>query len=287
MPMTEPKKLFRWLGLGLSILALIFLVEKLKGYSAQIDGFQIISLALPLIALSIAYAAANLALAFAWRNLLRHLGVTVSGRWATGVYGISQLAKYVPGNIFHFVGRQALGIQAGISSGPLAKSALWEIGLLATTGSMAILLVVPYLVSGSVALFTFTLFGLVVFSGVWLANRLSGRWIAVAMLWQIVFHCIAALIFLALLLFITPVPQPEFALVCGAYILAWLAGLLTPGSPAGIGIREVVLLALLQSTTSGVDLLLAISLSRLITVSGDISFYLYALKIRLPNNLAT
>ena len=284
MPLVNSNKYFAWIGSGLSIVAVIFLFGKLNDYAAKIDISQIIPLALPLIALSLIYAAANLALSFAWRDLLKHFGVTVSRRWATKVFGVSQLAKYVPGNIFHFVSRQALGIEAGISSASLAKSALWEIALLAIAGSMAILLVLPYFLTDSMAIFTFALFVLIVCSGVWIANRMFGRWIARAIVWQMIFLCCSAMVFLALLLLISPISYSEVILVCGAYILAWLAGLITPGSPAGIGIREVVLLALLESITNEVDLLMAISLSRLITISGDFLFYLFALNLNPQTN---
>ena len=47
-------------------------------------------------------------------------------------------------------------------------------------------------------------------------------------------------------------------------------------SPAGIGIREVVMFALLQSVVGETELLVAIVLSRAITAGGDILFYLLA-----------
>jgi len=62
----------------------------------------------------------------------------------------------------------------------------------------------------------------------------------------------------------------------GAYVLAWLAGFVTPGAPAGLGIRELVLLFLLQGLVGGPDLLLVILLGRVITVSGDLVFFILA-----------
>lgn len=64
--------------------------------------------------------------------------------------------------------------------------------------------------------------------------------------------------------------------ICGAFIVAWLVGLVTPGAPAGIGVRELVLLGLLKGFASESDLLLAILLSRLITVGGDVLFFFFA-----------
>ena len=61
--------------------------------------------------------------------------------------------------------------------------------------------------------------------------------------------------------------------------MAWLAGLLTPGAPAGIGVRELVLVLLLKGIVPEAELLLAVLLSRLVTVGGDLLFYLVAMAI--------
>ena len=72
----------------------------------------------------------------------------------------------------------------------------------------------------------------------------------------------------------------QMPFIVGAYLIAWLAGLLTPGAPAGVGVREVVLYALLHSMVSQVDLITAIVIGRIVTVSGDVVFYLWALAMR-------
>jgi uncharacterized membrane protein YbhN (UPF0104 family) len=63
----------------------------------------------------------------------------------------------------------------------------------------------------------------------------------------------------------------------GAYIVAWLVGLATPGAPAGVGVREVVLYSLLKPFVSDSDLLTAIVLGRMVTVAGDLAYYVVAL----------
>ena len=62
----------------------------------------------------------------------------------------------------------------------------------------------------------------------------------------------------------------------GGYILAWLVGLLTPGAPAGVGVREAVLLFMLRGCLPESDLLLAIILARVVTVFGDLIFFFSA-----------
>jgi uncharacterized membrane protein YbhN (UPF0104 family) len=63
-------------------------------------------------------------------------------------------------------------------------------------------------------------------------------------------------------------------LYCGAFVVAWLVGLVTPGAPAGVGVRELVLMALLKGLVPEDDLLMAVLLSRVVTVGGDGLFFL-------------
>ena len=79
---------------------------------------------------SIVCGGANFLLGVSWSYLLRFLGADTQMRWAVSIFGISQLAKYVPGNVMHLVGRQALGMGAGINGSTVARSLVCELGLL-------------------------------------------------------------------------------------------------------------------------------------------------------------
>jgi uncharacterized membrane protein YbhN (UPF0104 family) len=63
-------------------------------------------------------------------------------------------------------------------------------------------------------------------------------------------------------------------------VLAWLAGLVTPGAPAGMGVRELVLLFMLNGIVIEEDLLMAIVLSRIVTVMGDVLYFTVAFMIK-------
>jgi uncharacterized membrane protein YbhN (UPF0104 family) len=56
-------------------------------------------------------------------------------------------------------------------------------------------------------------------------------------------------------------------------VLAWLLGLITPGAPAGVGVRELVLLGLLSSFVPQSTILLATVVGRLVTIGGDLLFF--------------
>jgi uncharacterized membrane protein YbhN (UPF0104 family) len=56
-------------------------------------------------------------------------------------------------------------------------------------------------------------------------------------------------------------------------VVAWLIGLITPGAPAGAGVRELVLYALLRTSIPQTDLLYVIVIGRIVTILGDVVFY--------------
>ena len=142
-----------WFGSILSILGVIFVVIKLNDYSSQVDSSQLnSSIWFILIGFSAIYGAASIIMAVAWSNLLDHFGVTTKQLWVLKTYGLTQLAKYVPGNIMHLASRQAMGLAEGIPGWTLAKSSVWEVFLSSLAGSCFVVLVFPiYLQAYSIA----------------------------------------------------------------------------------------------------------------------------------------
>jgi len=286
-----PEFVKRSLNLAGSILGafgVVFVAIKLVEYGDQIEFSKLgAGTLLALFSLALAYGAANLMLAFAWRDLLNHLGVSTDVRWALRTYGISQLAKYVPGNIFHLAGRQAIGVAIGLPAWPLAKSALWELGIISITGSLFALLVLPFgvgKITGSLALFIFLIS---VLACAYVAYRWFNLWVARAMSVYAVFLALSGIVFTLVLYLVVPSGSAINSVVtgiCGAYVVAWLAGLVTPGAPAGAGVRELVLFAILHTVVSEADLLAAIVLGRSVTVVGDVLFYMVALGLHHQAN---
>lgn len=266
-------------GMLLAIAGVVFVVQRVLDESAQIDFRRLDATIWSAIALLAAgYGLANGLLAVAWWNLLHACGLRQSRRWAVQVYGISQIAKYVPGNITHLVGRHVLGMAASLPGWVLAKATVYEIGLMAVAGGLfgvLLLTLVPVGVSGEVSVGLFV--GACV-AGVGFSWSVLGRQWAWAFLLQVLFLAVSGLVFVILVgMLAGDVGGLKAAAVVGAYVLAWLAGLLTPGAPAGIGIRETVLLFLLAGIVNEADLLLAVVLGRLVTVGGDFGFFAWAL----------
>lgn len=267
------------LGGGLGLVGVIFVALRLSTNVRQINFARfdfVVGFILAL--LTFVYGAGNLLLARAWWHLLNFLEVKTSWRWAIKVYGQSQLAKYVPGNIFHLAGRQTLGMAAGLPARPLAKSSLWELGLLAAAGAILGILALPLLwptlaLWMSTALFMAVMLILCAASYSLYASRVT--W---ALMLQTAFLALSGCVFIGILTVVVPesTALPALPVLCGAYVLAWLAGFITPGTPAGVGVREIVLLFLLRGQIEQADLLLAIVLGRVVTVIGDLLYFIMA-----------
>ena len=276
MNKSRLKALLHFLGSALACLGVLFVVVRLYKYTGQVNLARFDAWDWGLTAgLVCVYGAANVLLAWAWQHLLAFFHVEVERKWAVKVYGLSQLAKYVPGNIFHLAGRQALGMAAGVPAFALSKSAVWELALLSATGLLFGLLALPLVwpsVPVSIAVGSFFV---LVISTIVILRRLSFSSLCAAFCWQFIFLMISGAVFLGALAIVGPVAGSlgSFTVWCGAYVIAWLAGLVTPGAPAGVGVREMVLLFLFREQVPSGELLLAIVIGRVITVIGDFLFF--------------
>jgi len=271
------RRLLHWLGGALALASLLFVGVRLHSYWLALD-FSSISLAgWCLVALlALVYGAANLLLARAWQYLLRHFEAPRPGGETARIYGLSQLAKYVPGNIFHLAGRQALGMAAGIASGPLAKSTMWELGSIAVAGALFGWMILPKVVPGFPEQAGILLLVLSCALATGLLRRAAGRETARAFLCQLLFLVISGAVFVALLALLAGhdnLGAQAWLPIASAYVFAWLVGLVTPGAPAGVGIREMILLFLLNGMVAEERLLMAVLLGRLVTVMGDLLFF--------------
>lgn len=271
------RALLHWAGAGLAVLGVVFVTFRLHTYAGNFDlsalGWE---LCLLIVLLAMVYGAANVLLALAWRSLLAYLQIAVGRGWAIRAYGVSQLAKYVPGNIFQFAGRQAIGMAAGLPAAGLLKSTFLELLSIAVVGASAALLVLPLLWPGVPPVLGPALW---VFGGavaLLVVKRLVGANVVRALLLQGLFLAISATLFVILFQRLggtLPGGSAAVPLLAGGYVIAWLAGLVTPGAPAGVGVRELVLLLLFKGTLVEADLLMAVAMGRAVTVLGDLAYF--------------
>ena len=266
----------RRIGTAVAVVGVAYVALRFLRYGHELAPTQVPGVVwLCAVGLAGGYAAANLLLALAWRTLLEMQGQHRTRVWSIRIQGLSQLAKYIPGNVMHFVSRQLLAAADGVPHAVVARSALYELAGLASAGVLLSLWALPLIDARLfpwVTPLTGTTAVLLVLAGVVLvAGRPTARVLALYLL----FLLVAAFAFTALLALLVPDGAPilPWQAVCGAYTAAWLAGFVVPGAPAGLGVREMVLALLLDGHVADRDLLPAVLLSRVITVLGDTLFF--------------
>ena len=249
-------------------------------------------------------------LALAWCVAVNSLGrPRLELKAALAVYGRSWLAKYLPGNVFHFAGRQILGRRAGLSHGRLALGLVYEAtGQTSVAGLLALLgLAAQGLDPGALSLPFLILLVLAAPLAWWGLRRLAfhprvaprlgletgpapggGAGLWAAPLLYIIYYLVqgaTAWLLLGVLTGAAPAAPPGY--VISLFALGWVAGYVTPGAPAGLGVREAVLVLGLSPFCGQPTALLAALYLRLMSLGGDVLFYFFSRFIPLETEPVT
>ncbi len=282
----------RWLGWLTVALSLGFVARQLWIATPwQLVAERSWPLTAAIVAGALAYGGASLLLSTAWRRLLTRGSPTWPPRCYHAVYGRTQIAKYLPGNVFHFAGRQILGRRLGHSQADLATASLLETGeLVLVAALMALPLAWPWLGAPS---WWWSLGGALAAAiiGLWWLGRQAvwrpgdlARLLQAALLYG-AFFAISGIIAWGLVWSVHGGSDrpPDPITSVAAFTMAWVAGFVVPGAAAGIGIREAVLIMALGSGVGPeIGALVAVAL-RLVTVGGDGLFFLISITCPLPS----
>lgn len=274
------KKIIEVCGSTFAFIGIIFVAFRFKEDWAQIHFVDLGVAGCSIVAgVTVLCLVANSFLPVAWWNLLISLKSRTKLLWAYKAYGVSQLAKYVPGNIFHFAGRQSIGMDAGVPGWSLAKSTFWEIVFFIAGGSLFVFLLIPVLYPNIPQILGIVSFCIVVFLAMVILQVRFGTPVFYALcsyLINMIISAAAFVIILNLMEDIGGIWHLKALEIGAAFVIGWLIGLLTPGAPAGIGVREIVLLYLLNQYVAEANLLMAILVTRVVNIGGDVLFFLVA-----------
>jgi len=280
------KKAIEILGSVLAFSGVVFILSQLISYVNQL-GFDKLNLTqwFYLFVLCAIYSMISVFLALAWHALLQKYELNVGWRWAVYIYGKTQIIKYVPGNIFHLASRQAEGQQAGLPASPLAKTVMWEILCIASAAlPFAPILLTQFgltiTLSGCLALFVLAAVEFTWFKANIFLFKATGLYLG--------FLLCSGLLFYFLTLISTTINLQDWELIIvfpSIYIVAWLAGFITPGAPAGLGVRELVLIFFTTNYLSEAEVITLIILSRFSTGLGDTLFFFWTRPFKTSNKI--
>ena len=287
--------LWRVAGTVFVVAALGFVVASL---ARDFDQARAAAAQLSLANLAAAFAAALTGLVCtsqAWRVLLRGLGHPVQLLPAASVFFVSQLGKYVPGSVWPYVAQARLGTDLGVAPARSAQAGVTFVLLHLLTG---MLVGVPRLLLGTDLDSRFA-WGLLLVPAVLVLVhpavttrlvRVAGRamridvvptaapWtsVAAAVTWLGLAWLFYGLSLAALVAPLQPVDGATFVQLTSAYALAWSVGfvgaaVVVVAAPAGLGFREVALLATLAGVVDTGAAALVVLLSRVVMTLGDVT----------------
>lgn len=206
-----------------------------------------------------------------------------------GVHAITQVAKYLPTNTLHLVGRHAVLRRRGLSDVALFGAGLSEIvllllaaGGLAALGARDELATHLDLDQRSLAIMGAVIATLVLIAvGALRVNRtvfvspfLTWRAAAgatVALSAYCIFFTLSGVILWVLVTRAIQVPLPPDILRLTSYAaISWSIGFVSPGAAAGIGVRETMLIFLLRGSVELGPATSAAVAYRLVTTLGDV-----------------
>lgn len=244
-----------------------------------------------------AFAAAMAGLACtagAWRRLLIGLGHRLPVRVAAAVFFTSQLGKYVPGSVWPYLAQARLGAQQGVPASRAAQAGVVFVLLHLLTG---VVVGLPRVVSGLDPRFAWSLLAvpvvvLLVHPAVTtrltvLAGRITrvavepaaASWgsLAAAAGWLLAAWAFYGASLIALVAPLQPVDAATAIQLTSAYALAWSVGFVAAAvvvvaAPAGLGFREVALLATLSGLVADGPAALVVLVSRVVMTVADIAW---------------
>lgn len=287
------KAVARWLILGGTLLFVgkAFVEHWQEVATIRIDAiaWAILSVALGVTLLAHTWAG------WVWTWVLRELNQPIRVAQFIQTYLKTNLAKYLPGNVWHYYGRVVAAKAAGVSPGAATLSVLLEPLLMAAAALIVVL-------AGSQFSDTHTsiqipqLLGLVLVLGVMhplflnptirIASRFKKpkstgangvrtpllivrRYPLRPLLGELGFLLLRGTGFILTVFALKPLELSQVPMLLGAFSLAWLLGLVVPVAPGGLGVFEATALILLQQRFSPGILVSAIALYRLVSILAE------------------
>ncbi|GCL37969.1 hypothetical protein SR1949_30820 [Sphaerospermopsis reniformis] len=292
------KNALRWFIFGGT---LFFLGKALKDNwlevsSIRIDaaGWAILTIATGVTLLAHTWAG------WIWTWILKEFNQSVSTFEFIQVYLKTNIAKYLPGNVWHYYGRILAAKNANISTVTATLSVLLEPLLMATAALMTVVLFGSQLAVNNTNIWVQILqfLSLVVLLGavhplvlnpiIRFLYRLKNQknqnstsenqsinglglecYPLLPLLGELIFLGLRGTGFVLTMYALFSVKLSQIPLLFGAFSFAWVLGLVVPGAPGGLGVFEATAIALLQHRFPAALVISAIALYRLISILAE------------------
>ncbi len=285
------KQVIKWGGRLLALAAVGLLLWSAKTHWAALSTWRMTPMGLA----AMAVAAVGLGFVFlfqceAWhQNISGVSAMDLRRRVTWPSYGVTQVAKYLPGNVLHYVGRHIWLTRRGVPQRAIITSAVWEAALLSGAalfvGSIACYLSdipLPRVGDVDLALILKAMAPalLVAAAAVAALRPVLGRFKAMvpptpallrAGVASIGFFVGQGLAFSLVLTTVGARPSADAWVIAN---LSWVVGYLTPGAPGGVGSREATLVFLATPLVGAPHALILAALFRVVSIIADLVCFL-------------
>ncbi|WP_072282945.1 lysylphosphatidylglycerol synthase domain-containing protein [Syntrophotalea acetylenivorans] len=293
------KKIISFFGIFLSVISCIYFIYYFKINFSEIPRIEVYSNAY-------LYFSSALFLSFlpillgglSWHLLLGYTKITIPIKTSLFIFATSQFAKYLPGNFTHHIGRVAIASSYGLKISRVLYTMVLEFYLTLISSFILSIIslriidnpslsIIPLYIPKFVKLIILSsIIFISIFSCIWifrgklalpfksmpeiqtLSTHKKVLYLKNILLYILSFFSIGIVINI-LAVGIFNAPQINVCFLTSIFSIAWLSGFVTPGAPAGFGVRETVLVTLLEPFY-GPGIAIGVSaFLRIITTSSD------------------
>ncbi len=299
------KKVVKVLGSILMILTIVFFAHRLGQIDLDFTDYLSWRNVIIAVILTVLFAIHMVLIGTSWWVLVERItGRKVPYLKAIYIVDKSNMMKYLPGNIFQYVGRNELAFSCNLSQADVAMATLVDTFLLFAGITLASLLAGRKLVINKLItiisdnfLIIVLAFGVVLIVSVafFVYKIMKADYLIIRRLFNLKSVC-SILLLIVFYMFWGIYTGTIFALVygiilhqqltyqiililIGGFLFSWIGGYLTPGSPGGIGVRETII-SLVLANVADVNtdaVIVAILIYRVINIVGDALAYLISL----------
>ena len=290
--MSLIKTYLKWIILGLTV---FFIVSTFRNHWQAVTEITINSQGWLFLFLAlIVTLLAHIWSAFVWIRILKLFKQACSYQWGLNIYLVTNIYKYLPGNVGHFYGRINAVSKQGVSLSVASLSVLLEpllmaaaalliallshsIGIIETTKNFNILFLQCFLlISVLVGIHPIIINRVIRF-----VKKLKSKEDKEAiylqkyprsiLMGEIIFLLLRGLGFILALMAFMSISFQQVPIIISAFSFAWLLGLVIPGAPGGLGVFEATIIALLETSSLPIEIVLTtIAIFRIISILAEV-----------------
>lgn len=297
-------KFSRWLVFGVTLL---FLVKTLQDHWLEVNSLSLVTIRWKILVLAtMVTLLAHTWAGWMWTWILQYLNHSVPTGLFIRVYLKTNIAKYLPGNIWHYYGRILTAKNTNIPTLVATLSVLLEPLLMATAALFNIILLpnqlfltfryIPPQILQFISLclllsamhpavlnpgldILYQIKSKVKFPGKTpppvnspiqpINNLILDHYPLLPLVGELIFVYLRGTGFILTISAVSNVDISQIPILMGAFSLAWVLGLVIPGAPGGIGVFEATAILVLDDFFPPAILISAIALYRLISILAE------------------